>query len=128
MNYLLDTHTLLWFCAGSDNLSKSARNTIENLENDRYLSIASLWEISIKLSLGKLHLSQPLEHFISEQIKACSLKLLPIRPNHVYHVAELPFHHRDPFDRLLVAQCQLENLTLITADQRFNAYKINIAW
>jgi len=128
MNLLLDTHTFLWFIAGSDNLSQKARALIEDESNRVYLSAASLWEIAIKVSLGKLNLSEPFETFIPEQLDMNSVELLGISVSHASRVASLPFHHRDPFDRLLAAQALTEDIPILSADEVLDAYGVTRLW
>ena len=128
MNLLLDTNAFLWFIAGDENLSSVARTTIENPENNRYLSVASLWEIAIKVSIGKLELSEPFEKLIPEQLTENGIQLLDISVAHTALIASLPFHHRDPFDRLIAAQAKVEQMTLISSDDVFDKYEINRNW
>lgn len=104
MRLLLDTHTFLWFLADDPQLSPAARRLIEDGTNEILLSMASLWEIAIKVSLGKLTLGGAFATFIPDQLTLNAFGLLPIELAHVTAVAALPFHHRDPFDRLLIAQ------------------------
>jgi PIN domain nuclease of toxin-antitoxin system len=128
MKLLLDTHTFLWFIDGSPLLSSTARERTEDPTNARYLSIASLWEIAIKLSIGKLSLSQPYGTFIPTQLVINNIQLLGLTFAHTSLIATLPLHHRDPFDRLLVVQAMQENLTLISIDSAFDAYGIARIW
>ncbi len=125
---LLDTHTFLWFISDDPRLSSAARDAIEEPSNRRFLSVASLWEMAIKVSLGKLALAQPIDVLLPRQLEINGVELLPIEAGHALRVATLPFHHRDPFDRLLVAQCLEEDLPLISADQQFDAYGIRRIW
>jgi PIN domain nuclease of toxin-antitoxin system len=125
---LLDTHTFLWFIGGNSSLSKRARTLIEDETNQIFLSTASLWEIAIKISLGKLTLSDDFETLVSEQLTVNGIELLEISVNHAALVANLPFHHRDPFDRLLVAQAQAEQMAVISKDESFDAYEVNRLW
>jgi PIN domain nuclease of toxin-antitoxin system len=125
---LLDTHIFLWFIAGHQRLSLAARNLIEDDANQPYLSIASLWEMAIKLSLGKLSLGQPFEQLISQQLRLNGIELLPIAVEHVNQVVTMPFHHRDPFDRLLVAQAMVEQIPIVSADEAFKPYEIKCLW
>lgn len=106
MKLLLDTHAFLWFIGGDERLSPAARALIEDGTNDVFLSVASLWEMAIKISLGRLQLAQPFEIFIPNQLSLNHIELLGVTISHVARVAVLPFYHRDPFDRLLVAQAQ----------------------
>jgi PIN domain nuclease of toxin-antitoxin system len=128
MNLLLDTHTFLWFIADSDRLSQKARALIEDESNRIYLSAASLWEIAIKVSLGKLNLSEPFETFIPEQLDVNSVELLGISVSHASRVASLPFHHRDPFDRLLAAQALTEDIPILSGDEVLDAYGVTRVW
>jgi PIN domain nuclease of toxin-antitoxin system len=128
MNLLLDTHVFLWFIAGDERLSKTARTLIENADNEVFLSQASLWEIAIKISLGKLTLSQPFETLMAEQLQQNQIQLLDIRLQHAAGVITLPFHHRDPFDRMLIAQAQAETLTLVSEDSSINLYDVRSVW
>lgn len=108
MKLLLDTHTVIWFLEGSSQLSGRARTLIEDEDNEVLFSVGSLWEMAIKISLGKLHLSQPFDVFMRDQMTLNSIELLHISIEHTATVAALPFHHRDPFDRLLIAQALVE--------------------
>ena len=128
MNFLLDTHTFLWFAAGDTSLSKRARVLIENKENRAFLSAASLWEIAIKVSLKKLELTEPFEKLIPEQLENNGIELLDICISHAATVATLPFHHRDPFDRLLIAQAKVEQIPIISVDKIFDTYKVERIW
>lgn len=104
MKLLLDTHTFLWFIMGSPHLSATARALIEDAANEKFLSVAGLWEIAIKLSIGKLTLSAPFDVLIPQHLSLNGFELLNITIDHAAAVATLPLHHRDPFDRLLLAQ------------------------
>jgi PIN domain nuclease of toxin-antitoxin system len=128
VNLLLDTHALLWFLAGDARLSTSARAAIENLGNTRLFSVASAWEIAIKTSLGKLSLTGPFHELIPGQLRANSIQLLPISPNHLNGLLTLPFHHRDPFDRILVSQANAENATVVSADSLLDQYGVPRLW
>ncbi len=128
MNILLDTHAFLWFIAGSDELSDKARELIEDENNRIFLSAASLWEMAIKVSLGKLTLSEPFETLIPEQLALNGLEILDITIAHTTQVASLPFHHRDPFDRLIIAQALEEQLPVISVDNAFDEYGVTRIW
>lgn len=127
MRNLLDTHTFIWFINGSDELSVKARKAIEHKNAINFISIASLWEIGIKISLGKLVLNKPFAA-IAEQIEINGFQLLQVSFEHILIVANLPFHHRDPFDRLLVAQGIANNLAIISKDKQFRLYDTDIIW
>ncbi len=128
MRLLLDTHTFLWWVNDSDALSRAARARIADVRNECFLSLASAWEMAIKVGSGKLELPAPVERFVEEQLAANSFRLLPIDLDHVAHVATLPFHHRDPFDRLLAAQALKEQLTIVSADPVFRKYGAKRIW
>jgi PIN domain nuclease of toxin-antitoxin system len=125
---LLDTHALLWFLGGSDRLSARARAEIENLSNVRLFSVAGAWEIAIKVSLGKLDLSVPFPQLVPGQLYANAVELLPVLPEHMATLLTLPFHHRDPFDRMLIAQATVEGAALVSADQALDAYGVRRIW
>jgi PIN domain nuclease of toxin-antitoxin system len=124
MNLLLDTHTFLWFVNDDPRLSNHLKDLIENENNIHFLSIASLWEMSIKYNLGKLVLVPSYEEFVEQEIIASSINLLNIELDHLKINATLPFHHRDPFDRIIIAQSMAENIPVITVDSVFNKYSI----
>jgi PIN domain nuclease of toxin-antitoxin system len=128
MRLLLDTHAFLWFLGDAPELSTQARGLIEDDTNEVLLSVASLWEMAIKISLQKLTLSGPLGQFIPEQLALNSIGLLPITLAHTVAVATLPFHHRDPFDRLLIAQALVEALPVISRDHSWDAYGVKRIW
>ncbi|MCY3721045.1 MAG: type II toxin-antitoxin system VapC family toxin [Candidatus Poribacteria bacterium] len=128
MKYLLDTHTLIWFLTGDKKLSDKARGLIDNPDNRKFLSIASLWEIAIKVSLGKLALNKPFEKLFPEQLYFNRIEILDVTVGNLIKLTTLPFHHRDPFDRLIIAQAFAEELPIIGADAAFDAYGINREW
>jgi len=125
---LIDTHALLWFAAGSRSLSTAARRRIEDSRHERCVSVASIWEISIKLSLGKLRLDVELSELVAQDVLGAGLTLLDVRAEHAVAVAQLPFHHRDPFDRMLAAQAIVEGLDVVTADRVFAKYGVKRIW
>ena len=127
MKILLDTHTFLWFLGGDSELSKQARTLIENPQNEKYISIASFWEIAIKNSLGKLTLDVSFAELKTEAIKN-SFQLLPITFEDTLQLNILPFHHRDPFDRILISQAKENNLMLVSCDNNFSLYNVNLLW
>ena len=128
MNLLLDTHSFIWFVEDHPSLSPHARMLIEEATNDVFLSIANVWEMAIKVSLGKLSLSQPFDLFIPNQLLLNDITLLDITLSHTLRVATLPYHHRDPFDRLLIAQSLVEGMPLISIDSVLDAYGVNRLW
>jgi PIN domain nuclease of toxin-antitoxin system len=124
---LLDTHAFLWFVAGDERLGRKARRVIEDDEAELYLSAVSVWEMAIKSSLGRLRLPAPLTDYLMEKV-ADGFRILPVEWPHAAAVETLPFHHRDPFDRLLVAQALIEDLTVVTGDAAFRAYGATVLW
>jgi PIN domain nuclease of toxin-antitoxin system len=128
MRLLLDTHAFLWFIMGSPNLSAAARALIEDGANERFLSVASLWEMAIKVSLGRLTLSAPFDVLIPDQLSLNGVELLGIEVVHATAVSTLPFHHRDPFDRLLIAQAIVEDMSIISIDAAFDSYPVKRLW
>jgi PIN domain nuclease of toxin-antitoxin system len=125
---LLDTHAFLWWIDDAPQLTDTARRAIGDASNECYLSVASCWELAINSSLGKLRLAKPLERFVSEQLSANGFNLLHIELRHTAKIEKLPFHHRDPFDRLLIAQALTEKLTLVSADSAFSEYPVKLLW
>jgi len=125
---LLNTHVFLWWAEDAAALSRKARAAISDPANQCLLSVASCWEMAIKISLGKLRLPAPLEQFVPEQLSANGFEQQPINFRHVARVAKLPFHHRDPFDRLLIAQAIEEELALVSRDPVFKMYDIRRVW
>ena len=128
MKLLLDTHTLLWFIAGNLSLSASARALIEDAANEKFVSIVSIWETAIKVSIGKMSLSAPFDVLFPHQIEVNGFELLPVKIEHTSVVTSLPFHHRDPFDRLLIAQAIEEKMTLLSVDTVFDDYGVTRLW
>lgn len=127
MAYLIDTHTFLWYVDGNPNLSEKAKSILENTDWVKYLSISSLWEIAIKESLNKLVLTKPYETLIG-YITANNIVLLPVAFNHLLQLKKLPHHHKDPFDRLIIAQAITEDMTILSKDQQFSSYPVDVIW
>ncbi|MBD1995513.1 type II toxin-antitoxin system VapC family toxin [Leptolyngbya sp. FACHB-541] len=128
MKLLLDTHAFLWFIEGNSTLSELARNLIEEQANQRFLSVASLWEIAIKSSIGKLELKMTLTELVEREVYGNAIELLEIQPEHLDELTKLPFHHRDPFDRLILAQSLTENIPVVTKDDEFKSYSTTLLW
>jgi PIN domain nuclease of toxin-antitoxin system len=124
---LLDTHTFIWFVNGDKSLSQTARQRIEADGATNFIIVASLWEIAIKVSLGKLALKTPF-HQISNQIAVNGFELLPVTFEDTLLVSKLPFHHRDPFDRILIAQAINNQLTILSKDNWFALYGAKLSW
>jgi PIN domain nuclease of toxin-antitoxin system len=121
---LVDTHVLLWWLTDDSRLSPAARDALADPENEPLVSIASLWEVAIKRSLGKLTAPEDLPDRISTE----GFSWLALSPDHAWAVRQLPMHHRDPFDRLLAAQALIERIPLVTADPRFQPYGVDLRW
>ena len=128
MNLLLDTHTFLWWVAGDEQLSVQAKRAIGDPQNTVRFSAASAWEIAIKASLGRLDVPRDLTRFLAEQLWLNDFVELPVHVSHAAFVQSLPRHHRDPFDRMLVAQAHLDDLVLVTRDPAFEAYDVTALW
>jgi PIN domain nuclease of toxin-antitoxin system len=126
MKLLLDTHIFLWWADDPEKLSQAALSALQDEANELLLSVASVWEMQIKIQLGKLKLSLPLKDLIKNQQETNQLNLLPVELKHVLALDALPFHHKDPFDRLLMAQSIEEELTLVSADSQFTAYSVKL--
>ena len=126
MRVLLDTHILIWWDDDQSKLSANARAACDDPANGLVISIASVWEMQIKLQTGKLRLRLPLSQLIAEQQRTNSVELLPISPAHVFALAGLPSPHRDPFDRMLVAQAVSEGVSLVSADPVFRQYPVSL--
>lgn len=124
MNLLLDTHIFLWFVNDDPRLSDYLKDLIENKNNFSFLSVASLWEMSIKYNLGKLKLIPSYEKFVEKEVEQSSIILLNISSQHLKINASLPFHHRDPFDRMIISQSVAENISIVTVDSAFTQYSI----
>lgn len=127
MNLLLDTHSLIWFLNGDEKLSDKAKTAIENPANTKIVSIVSVWEISIKISLGKFKFPKGFKHFLN-LVEDNGFEILPITFEHAIELSTMELLHRDPFDRLLIAQCIADNLTIATKDENIKRYNITTIW
>ena len=125
---LIDTHVFLWWLADDPALSTRARNCLSDSSTAVLFSAASGWELAIKSSAGRLEVRGPLERFVTEELAANRMEVLPVALGHAMRVASLPWHHRDPFDRLLVAQALVERIPLVTADRALRRYGVEILW
>jgi PIN domain nuclease of toxin-antitoxin system len=128
MRYLLDSHALLWYTLDDPRLSGTAKKLILDPANEVLISPASYWELAIKVSIGKLKLQRPYEEFIDICLNKYAFVILPVEPKHTRHLITLVFHHRDPFDRLLIAQAIEENVPIIGNDEEFDPYPIKRLW
>ena len=127
MDLLLDTHTLIWFLNGDDKLSEKAKIAIEDINNAKIISIASIWEIAIKISLDKFRFPKGFKHFF-DMVEENGFEILPITFEHAMVLSTLEFIHRDPFDRLMIAQCITDRLVFLTKDDNIRKYKIRTTW
>ena len=127
MTFLVDTHAFLWFVTGDSKLSRRARESLEDADAEWCVSAATVWEIAIKSSLGRLTLPAPAAEYLAGMLQQ-GVRMLAIEWQHAAAVERLPFHHRDPFDRLLVAQAQAERLTVVTHDRVFRRYGVSVVW
>lgn len=128
MNLLLDTHALLWYAIGDPRLSPTARNAIADANHRVAMSVVSAWEIAIKLSSGKLQLDLNFREFVDGCTSTYQFVWLPVEPRHLVTVRSLPFYHRDPFDRMLIAQALTDDLTLVSTDTVFDTYAAKRLW
>ncbi len=127
MIYLIDTQILIWSLGLSDKIPNKIRNILNDTNNFIFVSSASIWEIAIKTSIGKLIFPFKLKD-IRKVIQGMNINILDIRTEHIIKVSDLPFHHKDPFDRLIISQAIVENLIVISSDKNFSKYKINNIW
>lgn len=128
MKYLLDTHTFLWWNMDDTQLSPLAREIISDGDNEIFLSAATAWEIAIKTARGRLELPEDPTRYVSNRMKLHGFQALPVHIHHAAHVYKLPMHHADPFDRLLIAQSQIESMPLISVDAEIQKYEVEVLW
>ena len=128
MKYLLDTHAFLWFVSEDSRLSSKAKSIIKTRNNDVYFSAASVWEMSIKIRLGRLTIEDDLEPFIVKQLAENSFNALSVTIFHSIYSSKLPEIHKDPFDRMIIAQSQVEDMHLISKDKNIKKYKVPVVW
>ncbi len=128
MKLLLDTHALLWWIADDPRLSRRAASLISDGANEVYVSAATAWEIVVKSALGRVEVPDPVDHFLASQIEANAFLALPIHVRHALGLASLPDVHRDPFDRILVAQAVAEDLLLVSGDRVLRRYPVGVEW
>ena len=128
MRLLLDTHTFIWYVTDNPRLSANVKRLIEDENNEKLVSIASIWEMAIKHSIGRLNFSLPFMEFVRQQLDVSNIGLLEINLDHIEVVASLPLHHRDPFDRLIIAQSMAEQIPVLSVDAIFDAYAIARLW
>ena len=128
MKFLIDTHAFLWFVNGDSGLSPSAQSLITDPSNQRYLSTGSFWEMAIKVGLGKLDLDMTFEELFWDHVETNDIEVLTIQRPHLDVYTSLPFHHKDPFDRLIIAQGLAESIPIITHDAIFVSYGVGVRW
>jgi PIN domain nuclease of toxin-antitoxin system len=128
MRLLLDTHTFIWYVTDNPRLSAHVKLLIEDENNEKLVNIASIWEMAIKHSIGRLNFSLPFMEFVGQQLTVSNIGLLEINLQHIEVVASLPLHHRDPFDRLIIAQSMAEQIPILSVDAIFDAYAIARLW
>ena len=128
MKLLIDTQCWLWWFAEPDRLKEGTIDQITDESNEIWFSVASVWEMGIKVGLGKLPLPEQIDLYIASRMKQLGARSLEIRANHALQAGKLPLHHRDPFDRMLIAQAQIEGMTIVTADRMFDSYDVQVLW
>ncbi|MBI2767458.1 MAG: type II toxin-antitoxin system VapC family toxin [Chloroflexi bacterium] len=128
MNLLVDSHAFLWSDSEPGKVGVRAREAIASTANRRYFSLASVWELAVKAGTGKLELDDDLESFVRDELRRWRMELLPIELRHAARVRNLPHHHKDPFDRLLVAQAQAESMVIVTNDRMIARYDVQVVW
>lgn len=128
MRLLLDTHTFLWWDSQPNRLPAKVLALCKDTQNEIFLSVASIWEMQIKHQLGKLELHLPLDRLVSEQVQKNAIQILPIQTAHVLGISALPNVHKDPFDRLLIAQANVEKMVFLSGDGVFDQYPVQIIW
>jgi PIN domain nuclease of toxin-antitoxin system len=128
MKFLIDTHVVIWRTSDPQKLSPRVYNLLADANTQAILSVVSIWEMQIKLSLGKLKSKTPLPELVEDEIKRNQIQLLQLDLSHIYALSDLPNHHRDPFDRLLIAQAKIEKLVIISIDEKFDSYDIERLW
>ena len=128
MRFLIDTHTFIWYVTNNPKLSSVAQKLIDDGNNDVLLSISSIWEMGIKHSIGKLTFELPFMAFVTSQMQQNSMEILNIRIEHLDVVANLPLHHRDLFDRLIISQAMVEQLPIVGVDKAFDSYAVRRLW
>jgi len=126
MRLLLDTHLWLWWHMDPGRIPAETKAAIASVDSEVYLSAVSSWEMAIKIAAGKLQVPRPLEEMVPESLLADDFRNLPLQPHHCFELSRLPMHHRDPFDRMLIAQARAEHLTVVTADKQFRRYDASV--
>lgn len=128
MNLLLDSHVFVWMRQEPHRIGVMAISEMMLISSRLFLSSATLWELQIKINLGKFDFGDPLSVVIADEFKENSIELLPVEPKHIFNLSNLPRHHRDPFDRMLISQAMVEDLTVVTVDPKFSEYGVKVLW
>ena len=128
MNLLADTHAFIWTFSNTKKLSANVTKEFRNPANQIFLSVANIWEMQIKIKLGKMVFNDTLENIINEQQTVNTIQILPVNLSHALYLENLPIHHKYPFDRLLISQAIVENMTLVSTDLKFANYQVNLLW
>ena len=128
MKILLDTHAFLWFVEGSNKLSQTANSLFTDTNHELFLSIASMWEMQIKVSIGKLKLGASILEIVTNQMEINDVQILAVELEHIWQLDNLPLHHKDPFDRMLIAQAITENIPIMSIDNVFGKYSVQTIW
>ena len=128
MQYILDTHVLIWWITSDSRLSARAKTLIRNRRSQIYWSVASSWELAIKYALGRLEFDEPPGDLIPAELDRNHIETLTIQNHHAFLAGKLPTHHKDPFDRMLIAQAGIESLGLVSDDSKFKLYEVNVYW
>jgi PIN domain nuclease of toxin-antitoxin system len=128
MDFLIDTHVFIWYATGDKRLSETVISIIEDEENNIFFSMASLWEMAIKINIGRLQFKKPFEKIITQQISSNNYHLLNILPKHIFQLSNINNFHKDPFDRLIISQAVTDNLIVLTKDKYFKKYNISVLW
>ncbi|MGI8638337.1 MAG: type II toxin-antitoxin system VapC family toxin [Pyrinomonadaceae bacterium] len=128
MNLLSDTHAFIWSFSNTKKLPPTVAGEVKNPANQVFLSVASVWEMQIKIKLEKMVFNDTLENIITEQQTVNNIQILPVELSHALYLENLPLHHKDPFDRLLISQAIVENMTLVSADANFAKYQVKLLW
>ena len=128
MKYLLDTVVWVWSVHSAERINKVGFDILESGDEEVYFSAASIWELSIKLRVGKLILPEPPARYIPKRLGQQGIRMLSVTPTHALRIYDLPTHHRDPFDRLLIAQALTEEMVILTADRAFEKYQTQLVW
>jgi PIN domain nuclease of toxin-antitoxin system len=127
MKYLFDTHVFIWYAIGDERLSPLVKDLIDS-RHDKFFSMASIWEMAIKVNIGHLEFREPFDKIIANQFRINGYKLLNLKLQHLFKLSSLPLHHRDPFDRLIISQSLVEKIPIVSVDEKFDDYGVDTIW